>query len=187
MEDRRIRKTKKAFYRALIALLRKKEIREISVQELCDLADSHRSTFYYHYQDIYALLEEMEESVLDGFASHLAASASHDYGSVYDDLLSYISKQRDVWEVLLGGKGSRDFRDRFSAIFKERYLEIWKYETGRKTFSKPFRMLAGTIVAAFMEFLSRWLKKDGGCPDEEIKAMLGDMDDAFDDLLEKYL
>jgi len=36
MEDRRIRKTKKAFYKALIELLRENNIRNISIQDLCD-------------------------------------------------------------------------------------------------------------------------------------------------------
>jgi len=76
MEDRRIRKTKKPFYNALIELLKKNEIRYISVQELCDLADSHRSTFYYHYSDIYALYEEMETKILDEFSSVVSIGGS---------------------------------------------------------------------------------------------------------------
>ena len=50
-EDRRIRKSKKALQEALIRLLSKKSIGEITIKELTDEADVHRGTFYHHYAD----------------------------------------------------------------------------------------------------------------------------------------
>ena len=45
-EDRRVRKTKKALRESLAELLAEKSIQYISVRELTDKADVHRSTFY---------------------------------------------------------------------------------------------------------------------------------------------
>ena len=50
-EDRRVRKSKKALEEALIRLLAKKTITEITVTELTEEADIHRGTFYNHYKD----------------------------------------------------------------------------------------------------------------------------------------
>ena len=47
-EDRRVRKSKKALEEALIRLLAKKTITEITVTELTEEADIHRGTFYNH-------------------------------------------------------------------------------------------------------------------------------------------
>lgn len=50
-EDRRIRKTKKALRAALVRLLSKESIAEITIKELTDEADVHRGTFYHHYPE----------------------------------------------------------------------------------------------------------------------------------------
>ena len=38
-QDRRVKKTKKAFQTALLKLLTEKELRDISIRQLCDKAD----------------------------------------------------------------------------------------------------------------------------------------------------
>ena len=65
--DRRIRRTKAILSRSLIQLMEEKEIRDISVKELTDLADINRGTFYLHYNDIYDLLAQMEDELFVEF------------------------------------------------------------------------------------------------------------------------
>ena len=45
-QDRRITKTRKAIYAAFLQLLNQKDYESITVQEIIDLADVGRSTFY---------------------------------------------------------------------------------------------------------------------------------------------
>jgi len=187
MEDRRIRKTKKAFYNALIELLRQKEVRNISIQELCDLADSHRSTFYYHYSDIYGLYEEMEDGVLAGLSSALIADDSHAYSRMYDEIITRVYKDRAIWGVLLGSNGDRSFKDKVSRLVEEKYLEIWRFETDRESFSDEFCLLARANVSAFITLLTEWLKSGDRYSKDEVKSMLRDMNTAIDALLGKYL
>lgn len=58
--DRRVRKTQTAIKDALITLLEKKRFEEITIQEISDLADVNRSTFYTHFIDKYDLLDKMK-------------------------------------------------------------------------------------------------------------------------------
>ena len=58
--NRSVRQTKQRLYEALIHLLQQKSLREITVRELTELAGISRGTFYFHYADIYALMEQME-------------------------------------------------------------------------------------------------------------------------------
>ncbi|MEG1366357.1 MAG: TetR/AcrR family transcriptional regulator, partial [Oscillospiraceae bacterium] len=62
--DRRVRKTKAALRGALVKLMEKKSIQEISVKELCEKCDINRSTFYLHYTDVYNLLQMIEKEML---------------------------------------------------------------------------------------------------------------------------
>ena len=58
--NRSVRMTKQRLYQALITLLQQKSLREITVRELTELAGISRGTFYFHYADIYALMDQME-------------------------------------------------------------------------------------------------------------------------------
>lgn len=64
MEDRRIVKTKRNLKNAMIEMLDKKDFEHISITELCRLADVSRITFYSHYSDKYALLDEIFDDML---------------------------------------------------------------------------------------------------------------------------
>ena len=62
--DIRIRKTEQAIKNAFIELRSKKPLEKITVKELCERAMINKSTFYSHYEDIYALSETMEQETV---------------------------------------------------------------------------------------------------------------------------
>ena len=69
-ENRNSRRSKKLIRESFIELLKeKKDINKISVKEIIDSADISKSTFYVHYQDIYAVLEEFENELIDEITS----------------------------------------------------------------------------------------------------------------------
>ena len=74
--NRSVRQTKQRLYEALIHLLQQKSLREITVRELTELAGISRGTFYFHYADIYALMEQMESVQLARLESLMGTSAS---------------------------------------------------------------------------------------------------------------
>ena len=59
MEDKRITKTKKSLKNAMVEMLAKEDFEHISITELCRKADVSRITFYSHYSDKYALLDDI--------------------------------------------------------------------------------------------------------------------------------
>lgn len=69
VRDPRIRKTRHALQAALGNLMQQKSFEEISVQDITDLAEVNRATFYDHYTDKFALLDAM---VAGGFHKLLA-------------------------------------------------------------------------------------------------------------------
>ena len=63
--DIRIEKTERAIKQAFMELRAQKPLEKIKVKELCDLACINKSTFYAHYQDIYALANAMEDEMVE--------------------------------------------------------------------------------------------------------------------------
>src|ERR1700685_2729693 len=57
--DPRIRRSRGLLMEALLRLLDRKEFDDISIQEIADEATLNRATFYLHYADKNALLQDM--------------------------------------------------------------------------------------------------------------------------------
>ena len=62
--DLRTERTRKNITQAFIELRRNKPIEKITVKELAALAYINKATFYRHYEDIYALSEEIENQLI---------------------------------------------------------------------------------------------------------------------------
>ena len=61
--DIRVVKTKNSIINAFLELRSQKAIEKITVKELCEKAMIHKSTFYSHFSDVYALSEYLEMQV----------------------------------------------------------------------------------------------------------------------------
>lgn len=66
-QERRVRRTRAMILNGFIQLMQQKPVKDISVRELADLVDINRSTFYLHYTDIYDLLEQTENNLMEQF------------------------------------------------------------------------------------------------------------------------
>ncbi|MBQ8518827.1 MAG: TetR/AcrR family transcriptional regulator [Agathobacter sp.] len=69
--DIRIEKTEKAIKNAFMELRSKKALEKITIKELCELACINKSTFYSHYEDIYALSEALEIETVNSIVSSI--------------------------------------------------------------------------------------------------------------------
>ena len=65
-------KSKKSIFDAFINLRSKKELRKITVKELCEKALINKSTFYTYYEDMFDLSDKIESEVVDGIVSTIS-------------------------------------------------------------------------------------------------------------------
>lgn len=79
--DKRIEKTKKALRSAFFQLRAKKPVRCIKIAELCQLADVNKTTFYAHYEDIYALAEDVEKRLLYKIISSIPRDTEYTFSN----------------------------------------------------------------------------------------------------------
>ena len=63
--DVRIVKSKESLMNALVNLLSKKKLEDLTISEICQEADVNRNTFYSHYTSIRELFEEMRGKYLE--------------------------------------------------------------------------------------------------------------------------
>ena len=65
--DARVRYTVHMIQNVFLELLKEKPVAKITVKEICEHAEINRSTFYKHYQDVYDLMEKLENEAVEAF------------------------------------------------------------------------------------------------------------------------
>ena len=121
--DRRIRRTQNNLKKALLSLLQTKNINEISIRELAELADINRGTFYLHYRDPYDLLRQLSEQFLAEL-QQLTEDNSHigTYQSLCR-LYHFIQTNHELLHILLGVNGDILFQNSLEKMLIKNILE----------------------------------------------------------------
>ncbi len=70
--DIRVEKTEKAIKNSFLELRSKKPLEKITIKELCQTACINKSTFYSHYNDIYALSEALETETVRSILNNMS-------------------------------------------------------------------------------------------------------------------
>ena len=134
-QDRRVRRTRKRLQAALAALLQEKDLKDITVRELTELADVNRGTFYTHYKDLYDMREQMERELFQQLTEVLSAyDAENTQGSLRPILTAvfrFILENRELFATILGG-GEPLFFSRLQKLIYDMYLLEWNgfYDLG---------------------------------------------------------
>ena len=163
-QDRRITKTRKAIYTAFLQLLNQKDYETITVQEIIDLADVGRSTFYSHYESKELLLDELcrylfhhlferEENItIEAYLAHI---------------FSHFKKNQDHITSLLFSKNDYFLRQ----LQKELEHHVYPMVANDLQVSYPnipTSYLKHFVITNFIETLTWWLKKGKSYTEQEI-------------------
>ena len=111
--DRRIKRTRYLLVHALTSLMLKKSIKDITVKELCESVDINRGTFYLHYKDIYDMLEQTEQELLEQFEQvfknyHPDHTPDFPY-PLFVEIFQIIDQNSDLCCALLSPNGDISF------------------------------------------------------------------------------
>lgn len=169
-EDRRVRRTKKLLTQALTQLLQEKQINEITVKELTDLADMNRGTFYLYYKDMFDMLEKIEDGMfeaLDAIISlHEHDDVSQQTKPILLDLFDFIEENQEMCRVLLSPHGDMNFLHRLNEVVREKCLKAWpdiRKEKGEADFDYHYSF----VVFGCAGIVRAWVNRN--CPESAEK------------------
>ena len=120
--------TKQRCHDALISIwnARKCTIDKVTVKEICAAAKISRNTFYYHYDDTYSLLQEIEQKLLEiheiifeDFSSvNLSSCIQGDPVPCIYDILSHIEANKPYYRALFSPYGDQLFIHKHKQVIK---------------------------------------------------------------------
>ncbi|WP_411350084.1 TetR/AcrR family transcriptional regulator [Paenibacillus sp. WLX2291] len=100
--NRRTQYTREHIKKSFLTLLQDKDVSQITVSEICRLADINRGTFYLHYKDCYHLLECLQQEMYQQI--HGIMTAQQEFcqsGGALTKLLQTFQEQRALYQLLL--------------------------------------------------------------------------------------
>lgn len=173
-QDRRVVKTKRAIHMAFARLLSEKEINDLTVRDIADLADINRKTFYNYYAGVYAVLDEIENEVVETLENALGGidfrqAMSHP-NLVFEKLTAIINTDLDFYGHLLS------MQSNVSLITKT--VKLLKQKTRQAMLSQlPIReekidVLLDYTFSGMLTVYQQWFNSDRSQSIEEISEVL---------------
>ena len=108
--DRRTKYTKMVISEAFMQLIKSKPIQKITVADICALADISRPTFYLHYSDIYALIDEIGENmIVSANLGEMAALTLDKPNKIHDiivNLIRIVESNADIYRICVLERGT---------------------------------------------------------------------------------
>ena len=98
-------RSKAMIRQAFLELLEEKEMDRITVVDIVQRADLSRNTFYAHYQDVNAVLEEFQQQMYDGLSCALdeavAQKAPDGMQHLLQKMAEYVEENKRSFRVLM--------------------------------------------------------------------------------------
>ncbi len=156
-------RTKKWIRRAFTELLaEKRSINKITVSELAERADVTKTTFYYHYEDIYAVAEEFENELiaeLDETLADISKENPQDYSAYIKRLLSFIKEHEESYRLAAKGSELSLFTEKLKNIFTKKIVAMsngWGFSSDYDKRAVQVYFLGSACVDTIIRYL-----KDG--------------------------
>jgi AcrR family transcriptional regulator len=158
--DKRCRKTRKAIKTSLIKLMIEKDISNITITEIAEEADINRKTFYAHYRDLYDILDEIENDLIEKLFrildnADILKSMYNPY-PLFKELTSEINKDFEFYKLLVQSKNYNSLLNKIQGVFKERFLELSNgtIKTDKEILSFIIDFISSGITSVYKEWFS---------------------------------
>ncbi|MFJ7978677.1 TetR/AcrR family transcriptional regulator [Peribacillus sp. NPDC096379] len=158
-EDIRAQITRKLLNEALFDLMKKHDFNRITVKQLCDVSNVHRTTFYAHFEDKYALLSYAIKQIGKDVEEQL------NFKEVHMCLFEVADKNKDLFAQLF-----LEERDSLRSILRmEMYAAIIdRFEKAGKEIQIEQEIMIEALIGSILGVLNWWITNNRPIPIEEI-------------------
>lgn len=153
-------RTKKWIRKAFVELIaEKKSINKISVQELSNRADITKTTFYYHYSDIYSVVEEFENEIIGKLSETLKEikkENANDYTRYINKVLSFIKENEESYRLIVNSTDLYIFANKLKTIFSKQMLPVatsWGFAQDNDKRAVQVYFLVSACADTIIEYL----------------------------------
>lgn len=173
MEDLRVKRTYKLLKEAFFELLSKKPFDEIKINDICNLAMIHRTTFYSHFSDKFELLDYCIKDVENELSEKIIKNTYSDFKDFYTklvmSLLEYIGENIKFFKSILRKNSDSGITNIFSSACTNYIISMLEKEEDSEIYHQvPIPIIAEFYSGALVSTIIWWLKQNSKLTEKEL-------------------
>lgn len=144
---------------AFVELLgEKKNMENITVGELASRADIAKSTFYNHYDDVYAVAEEFENELIEKLSATLdeiKVKNATEYEEYIRKVIDFLKENGDVYRKAITSSDIRFFIEKLKAIISKKIFEestVLPFSQNKAERYAQVRLLTNACVDTMVDY-----------------------------------
>lgn len=172
--DKRSLKTRKAIKNALMKLMCEREVTKITIKDIAAEADINRKTFYTHYTDIFSVLKDIEDDLMEKLNNILntfeISDEKYNPYPIFKKFTSEINKDIEFYSLLLSYNSSSNLISKITMELKA-YINNYCAENSRLN-PKHLPYIVNFISAGIISAYQEWFNSDNKITLEELSETL---------------
>jgi len=175
-EDLRSVRTRKMLSRALFEMLTEQPLEKINVNDICERAMVHRTTFYKHFESKFHLLTFAIGELRDCIVSKCLKDDYQDEKSFYlalaDNVLDFVDEKRTFLINIIDNIKSSDIILQIMESLQQNIKYILNENNTSKSYKLPKDAISAYLTGAFASLGEWYLLHEGKASKEQIVAFL---------------
>lgn len=164
-QSERTAQTKADLVDAFWKLYKEKPINKITVKEVTDTAGYYRSTMYYYFEDVYAILEYIEASIMQDWEETLipvlvdghAILLQNNIHIIIDQVAPFYVRNGEYIAILLGPKGDPLFQQKIRETLRGKLFTMLDIPFHTLEAEIVFEGISSGILALFVKWYNEKL------------------------------
>lgn len=161
---------RKQIWEALRKLLSEKPMDAISIQDICDVAMVHRTTFYNHFYDVYDLLEYGAILLLEQLFPEDDVHA-FDAEDISNNIIWFVGSYRTVFSNLVQAPCQTQLKQATQKTFERYMLRIVRDNPDFRELTVPPEVMVKYNCGGLTTLLFWWFENED-IPLEEIRQQI---------------
>lgn len=170
-KDRRIQRTRAVIHRAFLELIQEKELARITVKELVERADVNRKTFYNHYNDIYEVLDDIEDEWIGGFVNKIRGMGSailNQPQKLMHEAIRELQENQSIYYLLMYSGDRSNILNKVVSEEKKMLQEY--YDKNSAIHEEWLDYFLNFFASGSMAVFETWIKSSNRPPIQDVTA-----------------
>ncbi len=168
--DRRVARTKRSLFQALVSLSMEIGYDRVTVRKLTNRADIGYATFYRHYRKKDEIVAEHVSAIIDQVRGELHPAMSH-----YEVSLIIFRIMDENRMAILFGIGLPREHPAIKPVWDHAFKTVREFHAARVGSPVPFTVSVNHVVSAVVELIRWWLTCGGDYSAEEMATMQAEL------------
>ncbi|MGG4154107.1 TetR/AcrR family transcriptional regulator [Peribacillus muralis] len=177
IHEEMVQKTKAHIKHHFIALIEEEGFSHVSVKKIAERANINRGTFYLHYADKYALMDQLQQELLDDLQARItvivpkeALLALHQQ-QLYPPFVAifqFIGEHALPLRAILGDHGDPSFAKKMKRVFGEVLLDRLISQHPAAVHEAFRTYMHAFLTSAILGVIQEWLEN---CEEQPVEEM----------------